>query len=185
MRKCLQCRKHTKELDSRWERIRGWFFNLFHEDILDLSQNKFVQGFGDGYKEGFARANELLEKKMQFEREHSTPIIQKEKLEEIKAEDILTIQKTSGGKLDKILLGGVEIQPQFLKDLKHEAVLFKKTRLWNIFQETLKQQAYLSMFEKSQSFDDMKSGKAMLHIIQVQKNIIDILNDFKIKEDQL
>ena len=62
MRKCLNCRKKVDELDSVWDRVRGWFFNKFHEDIIDLSQDKYTQGYGDGYKAGWARYKELSEK---------------------------------------------------------------------------------------------------------------------------
>ncbi len=58
MRKCLQCRKLSNELDSTWDRIRMWLFNRFHSDILDLSQDKYTQGFGDGYKTGYAHAKD-------------------------------------------------------------------------------------------------------------------------------
>lgn len=50
--KCTDCRKN-EALDTRWERIRRWaFFKLFPEEIINLSQEKFTQGFGDGYKKG-------------------------------------------------------------------------------------------------------------------------------------
>lgn len=52
MSKCYQCRKINKELDTKWDRIRMFLFNFFHQDISDLSQSKYIQGFGDGYSKG-------------------------------------------------------------------------------------------------------------------------------------
>lgn len=53
MSKCTECRKATA-LDTRWDRISRWFFfQLFPKQITDLSQEKFTQGFGDGYKMGY------------------------------------------------------------------------------------------------------------------------------------
>ncbi len=52
MNKCSQCRKMNKELLTVWERFRNWRFRRFAEDIADLSQDKYTQGFGDGYTRG-------------------------------------------------------------------------------------------------------------------------------------
>lgn len=53
MTKCSQCRKNDTELLSWWERVKNWLFNhLFPQDIIDLSQDKYTQGFSDGYVKG-------------------------------------------------------------------------------------------------------------------------------------
>jgi hypothetical protein len=57
MSKCSTCRK-AEALDTLWEKIRYWFFTFFHQDILDLSQQKYTQGFADGYKTAFRHASE-------------------------------------------------------------------------------------------------------------------------------
>lgn len=65
--KCPTCRKNELELTSRWDRFKVWAFHkLFPIEVVDLSQEKFTQGFGDGYKEGFARANQLAQKQVEF-----------------------------------------------------------------------------------------------------------------------
>lgn len=51
MSKCATCRK-ADVLDSRWDKIRLFFFHFFHTDITDLSQDKYTQGFADGYVKG-------------------------------------------------------------------------------------------------------------------------------------
>lgn len=58
--KCQTCRKSELELTTRWDRLKAWTLRkLFSVEAADLSQEKFTQGFGDGYKEGFDRAKEL------------------------------------------------------------------------------------------------------------------------------
>lgn len=58
MGKCTQCRKNDA-LDTWWEKKRWWLFHrLFPKDIIDLSQDKFTQGFGDGYKTGYQHGYE-------------------------------------------------------------------------------------------------------------------------------
>lgn len=53
MPKCSTCRKNDIELLTRWQRFKNWlFYRLFPEDIIDLSQGKYTQGFSDGYEVG-------------------------------------------------------------------------------------------------------------------------------------
>ncbi len=51
--KCTTCRAKDIELLTRYERFKNWlFYKLFPEDIIDLSQNKYTQGFSDGVTRG-------------------------------------------------------------------------------------------------------------------------------------
>lgn len=51
--KCINCRQKDIELLTRWERLKDYlFYKLFPKDIIDLSQNKYTQGFSDGYAKG-------------------------------------------------------------------------------------------------------------------------------------
>lgn len=53
--RCPDCRKNELELTTWWERFRFWVFRtLFAEEYGDLVQEKYTQGFGDGYKQGFS-----------------------------------------------------------------------------------------------------------------------------------
>jgi hypothetical protein len=63
MSKCQQCRDNDIELLTTWERFKNWlFYKLFPEDIADLSQNKFTQGFGDGLRQGRIVERESIRK---------------------------------------------------------------------------------------------------------------------------
>ncbi len=50
------------ELDTRWDRFRLFLFHLFKEDIIDLSQDKYTQGFSDGYVKGRQDMKESMSK---------------------------------------------------------------------------------------------------------------------------
>lgn len=47
-------------MDSWLDRLRLWLFQRFHQDIVDLSQDKYTQGFSDGYKAGWDMGEERL-----------------------------------------------------------------------------------------------------------------------------
>ena len=61
MAKCTECRK-AEALDTQWERFTRWvFFRLFPKQIIDINQEKYTQGFGDGYSTGMKHANQNQE----------------------------------------------------------------------------------------------------------------------------
>lgn len=61
MSKCTDCRK-AESIDTWSDRIIRWFFHrLFPKQIVDLSQEKFTQGFGDGYSIGMKHAKKNQE----------------------------------------------------------------------------------------------------------------------------
>lgn len=54
--RCTECRK-ADALDTLWDRISRWmFYRLFPRQIIDLNQEKYTQGFGDGYSIGMKHA---------------------------------------------------------------------------------------------------------------------------------
>ena len=184
--KCGTCRKVTAELDSLWDRLRLWIFNRFHTDIIDLSQDKYTQGFSDGWKTGFKNAQEMEFKTEEALREEifnlQKKLAKKNPLQELDEASILTVEKDlKTKKITKIYLGGEEVPLNLLKELQSEANALSKFKLWKIFQETTRNTAYKAMFEKSESFDDMKTGKGFLYVIGVLKNIVDSLQSIKTK----
>ncbi len=53
MARCTSCRKIDAEA-TWWERTRyKLMFKFFPEDVANLVQEKYTQGFGDGQKTGF------------------------------------------------------------------------------------------------------------------------------------
>lgn len=56
MAKCEDCQKN-EVFDTTWEKITRWLlYRLFPKRIIELSQEKHLQGFGEGYKVGFGHA---------------------------------------------------------------------------------------------------------------------------------
>ena len=86
---------------------------------------------------------------------------------QFKATDVLTVAKTGG-----LFLGGRRLEIAEIVNLQQEVKYFKELRLHSIFLETVRDQARLVMFEKAKDFDDMRSGKAMLHALGVLENIL-------------
>lgn len=60
MGKCSQCRKLDAELDTWWDKVRLWCFYRFSRDVIDLTQEKYTQGFSDGYRVGYEHANKNI-----------------------------------------------------------------------------------------------------------------------------
>lgn len=85
---------------------------------------------------------------------------------QFKATDVLRSGK------DGLYLGDTKLTDQEVQNLDAEVKYFKTLRLYSIFTETVREQARLTMFEQAKSFDDMKSGKAMLHAIGVLESIL-------------
>jgi hypothetical protein len=86
----------------------------------------------------------------------------------IDPKQILTI-----GKDGKMYLGGSLVTDVEQGSLKSEAIALKNMKLWSIFQETIKDKAIRTMVTESKNFDDMKSGKLMLHNLDILNTIVD------------
>lgn len=165
MSKCSQCRK-ADVLDSRWDKIRLYFFHFFHNDIIDLSQDKFTQGFADGYKKGRADEKETSDKRMA---EYMAEPVELPKL----PLPIVDLEKVITEKNGKIYLNQVPIDKQKLANLKQEAHLFRNTDLWGLITNTLFDQAFTAGWNKSKNWDDLLTGKTITYTIDVQKKIIE------------
>ncbi len=70
---------------------------------------------------------------------------------------------------------GKRITAQELSVLQAEVKLLKATELQKLFTGTLRKHAYLLMFENSTNFEDMRSGKMLLHAIKTQENILEAI----------
>ncbi len=159
MAKCETCRK-ADVLDSWWDKQRLKLFHLFHNDIIDLSQDKFTQGFSDGYAMGRKHEKAAQADNVQVE------VIPRE-LPPIDLGHVLTSDKTG-----HLYLNGVLVDQKLQKDLVHEASLIRNTRIWDILSNTLKQNAQLTMFNHSKDMQDLMNGKTILYTIDTQENII-------------
>lgn len=94
----------------------------------------------------------------------------------IDPKQVLKQSKTGVLTIDGEIVGNEE-----MRSLQNEVKFLTHTRVWKILTETLKEQAEKIMFEKSTSFDDMKTGKMMLYNLNVQQQIIKIIESYKLK----
>ena len=77
-----------------------------------------------------------------------------------------------------VFVGGERITPEQAQNLKQEAELIKTLQIWKIFQNSIGDMARKTMFEKSMTFEDLRSGKMMLYNLSILKKIVDIFAKF-------
>ena len=92
----------------------------------------------------------------------------------VEEDKILTYSEKTG----MIFLGGEKLEPEAALSLRQEAELLVNTKIWEIFQNTIGDTARKAMFEKSQSFEDMRSGKMMLYNLSILKKVVDIFRSY-------
>ena len=78
-----------------------------------------------------------------------------------------------------IFIGSERIDEGRAQNLKSESEFMLKSDLWKVLNETIRHQAYETMFTKSTSFEDMKSGKMMLYLLDVQKKVMNIFSSYR------
>lgn len=94
----------------------------------------------------------------------------------VRVEDVVSFSR------DGIYLGGYKVGEAELHSLKEEIKYFEKARIWEILTNTLAYKAIERIGEKSITFDDVWSGKMMLLNIELQKNILTAIKNYKIPE---
>ncbi len=79
-----------------------------------------------------------------------------------------------------IFLAGQQATAQEIKVLQEEIKFLEKTRFWQIITNNIAERAKLIMFEKAQSFDDMKTGKAMLYNLELIDDVKKAIKKIKV-----
>jgi hypothetical protein len=87
-------------------------------------------------------------------------------------EDVITQNK----KINKILLGGIELTDIEVRALNAEAKALENMRLWSIINETIKQQCYERGWRDSTTIEQLNTAKTMYNVLDTQKSIV---NSFK------
>lgn len=76
--------------------------------------------------------------------------------------------------------GGIRINNQpitelEIRDLKQEVASLEQFRIWQILQETIKQKAIEKAVLQSENYDQVLSGKLMIHNLGIIKSIIELI----------
>lgn len=141
----------------------------FGEELVDFNQEKYTQGFGDGYKKGFDHAD-TMGKQALAEVMAGTPAdLNQDDPWIVDMDDVLTADKGI------LYLNGKIIDEATVKQLKAEARTLKNFRIWGILQETLRQKAIEKSVLHSQNFEQTLSGKLMVHSLGVFRSIVNVL----------
>ena len=64
---------------------------------------------------------------------------------------------------------GVPLTPAEITQLREEATFFQNSRLWEILENELRYHAQKTMYEKSQTPQDIVAGKLLLYLVDVVK----------------
>lgn len=154
--------------------LKTWILHTFFQK--ELNNARF-----EGSKDAFEKAREDLEETMVE--------TDREKIEEAadrKLNELLSIIDhrhivTKDSRTGVVSIGGEIADAGRLSVLKAEAELIKNTALWKIINESIKNDAQLSMFIKGESVDDMKKGRSMLYTLSLQNKVIELFESVVIK----
>lgn len=69
-------------------------------------------------------------------------------------------------------LAGKSLKPAELANLQSEALMIKRSRLWGIMTETLKNTAHAHLFTQLKVLEDSKWGKAVLYALSIEEKIL-------------
>lgn len=87
-------------------------------------------------------------------------------------DDVMTTSKNPDGTVRLVYLGGEQLGGQEVRNLQQEVKFLRSSKIWPIITDTLKSQAHDLIVNKSQTFEDMRSGKMMVFNLSVQDNIL-------------
>jgi len=97
---------------------------------------------------------------------------------DVKAEDIFTFNPKTG----QMFLGSYLMTEAEIKNLQEEIKFLEKTRLWEVWQNTVKKQAIDTGMYNSTTFEDMRTAKAFLKVLATLQDINTIIKSYKFKE---
>jgi len=147
-------------------------FHLFHEELLDYGQEKFTQGFGDGYKKGREEMQQKLNESQEFWTKYNEQM-QPLKLDwQVDLHEVLDLRKDAKG-IPHFFIGGKKVEGAQLQELKAEAITWLKSGLWSIIMETIKQKALEKATIESTQWEHTLAGKMMLHDLGLIRSIVE------------
>ncbi len=91
----------------------------------------------------------------------------------VNPENVLNVVK------ERMSLGGNPLTEADKKNLQAEAKFLEASRIWRVFQDTLRQQAIEMSVLNSTNFDHVLGGKMMVHNLGIQKEVVRLLVNLK------
>lgn len=88
----------------------------------------------------------------------------------IKPEDLIAFTKNG-----KVFVGGKELAPNELNNLRSEADILGKLQIWDLIVNKLNEKSQKKMYLDAIDATDMIVGKTILYVLNFQKEILDKL----------
>ena len=86
---------------------------------------------------------------------------------------VITVNKSTG----IMYIGKDRVDESRLANLKSEAEFLSRSDIWKLLNETMRYYAYEKMFVKSNSIDDLLSGKMWIYHLDTQEQILAMLKN--------
>lgn len=170
---CTSCHKLNTEPLTYWQRFRKWCFEWFVEDVKDLRDDRYTQGFGEGYKNGFEQGKKLINDSFDV-------LFNREKIKDttmdtaINILDVIDLKKKG-----QLLICGQPLTERERETLRSEANMLQAFRLWSIFQETVKQGAIDHGLKDALNFEHTLAAKMMLHNLGILRSMVNVFSKEK------
>lgn len=164
--------------------MRHWLFDrvnhvFFPDDFDDLKNDRYTQGYSDGTIFGVQRertSHERMKELYETPKDTVFTLIDhvKKALEDMLSPIDTNLIATFSEAQKRIYVGGKEVDPGRLQNLKSEAEFLLNTDLWHVIQETPKALAEKAMFVSGDDIAFMQKGRSMLYTLSTQKRIVDL-----------
>lgn len=142
------------------------------------STQAFAKGYEYGKNEDIARHNLVIQAfKDEIDRLQTFKPVDMSRMA-VKLEEVFNTKNRI------IYLGQQPLTEQQAQILKDEAIQFKKTLLYRVFYETLKQQAIDKGLTYSQTFEDTLASKMILYNLEEMRKIVEWLSIQKIESEK-
>lgn len=137
--------------------LKRWGYKTF---ISKYYVESVIEAQNRGYRYG---VNDVEEKYHSFAKEswHVEPY------------DVLKVNQ-----LGQVFLGGEPITENEMNELKAEVAALKGFRLWDVFQETIREKAIDTAVLKSHNYEETLSGKLMIHNLGIMKSIVETIDKY-------
>lgn len=87
-------------------------------------------------------------------------------------------------KIGKMYLGSYLMTEAEIRNLQEEIKYLEKTRIWEVWQNTVKKLAIDTAIYESTSFEDMRTGKSFLKVLATLQDINTVIKSWKPAESK-